>query len=164
VDSLFAWHGAASTIWPTRPVLGTAEALVATGDLALIRDDSLRTAVTAYLDDLRRLMAVHDDNTLAWFESAATLSAHSGRAAELEASEPPEVRDSLARNDPLWPLPAGPRRDPFPFDVEHFLTNRAAYQAIVEMSMMKENMGILRRMMRQRAGRLRARVEAAFEA
>ena len=53
-DSLLVW--AERSMWTStvRPVLGTAEALVATGDLALIRDDSLRTAVTAYLDEIER--------------------------------------------------------------------------------------------------------------
>lgn len=49
-DSLLTWIYGSSWIRPVRPVLGTAEALVSTGDLRLIRDDSLRSAVTAVVE------------------------------------------------------------------------------------------------------------------
>lgn len=49
-DSVIAWASVAPVYYEVSPVLGTAEALVATGDIGLIRDDSLRTAITAYLE------------------------------------------------------------------------------------------------------------------
>jgi hypothetical protein len=39
-----------------RPVLGTAEALVASGDFGAVRDDSLRAAILRYLDVTRERM------------------------------------------------------------------------------------------------------------
>jgi hypothetical protein len=52
-DSVLAWATAALEYYEVSPVLGTAEALVATGDIGLIRDDSLRSAITAYLEGAR---------------------------------------------------------------------------------------------------------------
>ena len=48
-DSLVWWVGQSARIGAVQPVTGTAEALVVTGDLGLIRNDSLQAALTAYL-------------------------------------------------------------------------------------------------------------------
>ena len=56
-DSVAAWlYGIAYTATP-RPVLGTAEALVASGDFGAVADDSLRAAVLRYLDFSREYLA-----------------------------------------------------------------------------------------------------------
>jgi len=52
-DSVVQWAHDALYFFEVTPVLGTAEALVATGDIGLIQDDSLRTAITAYVEGAR---------------------------------------------------------------------------------------------------------------
>jgi hypothetical protein len=75
----------------------------------------------------------------------------------------PEVRgDSLARADPLFYLPAGPRRRPFPLDPDAFLTNQDAYNGVADMYWEKWNMAALRATMLGSARALRTRVEAAL--
>jgi hypothetical protein len=44
-DSLIAWSLAAPNVLITVPTIGTAETIVASGDLRLIRNDSLRLAL-----------------------------------------------------------------------------------------------------------------------
>jgi hypothetical protein len=159
-DSLIAWIDEASWIRPTRPILGTAEALVATGDLGLIRDDSLRSAITAYLDDMRRLAAIHDDNTSVWFEHQRDLYRSVDRTAVAYWRYPPEDRDSLARVDPLWAYPLGPHRTPIPMTPDGFLNDRDAYAAVVGTLDMKRNLRSLRRLMREQVMDLRQQIEA----
>ena len=155
-DSLLMWIYGSSWIRPVRPVLGTAEALVSTGDLRLIRDDSLRAAVTAYLDDTRRLMAHHEASAAEWLAGLRALHERGDRAALLLIAA---QEDSLARTSPFWPLPDGPRRDPFPFDAEGFLTDREAFAATVQMSDAKGQLETVRQWVRERSATLRARVE-----
>jgi hypothetical protein len=56
-DSVLAWYRRANYYETARPVTGTVEALIVTGDLNLIRSDRARAAVSAYLDNSRRLVA-----------------------------------------------------------------------------------------------------------
>lgn len=156
-DSLLRWVYRTSWIWPVRPVLGTAEALVTTGDLALVRDDSLRSAITAYLDDSRRLMVVHDGNVERWVNHSDQLMTQIDRSALLGALDPDQI-ESL-RDSPTWSLADGEQRDPFPFSPETFLTDRETYAALLGMADMKQNLGAIRRMLRRRTDSLQTLVE-----
>ncbi|HIG74278.1 MAG TPA: hypothetical protein EYQ24_06800 [Bacteroidetes bacterium] len=68
-DSVLRWFRRSTALSEAVPVLGTAEALVTTGDLVLLRDDSLRSAVTAYVEASRRLLDQQGDLRALWFES-----------------------------------------------------------------------------------------------
>jgi hypothetical protein len=160
-DSVLVW--AINSTWyePRRPIQGTAEALVATGDLALIEDHALRAAVTAYLAESRMVTAEQLAAEVVWMRASQQLSS------ALDFSEGIELmvrsrQDSLAVADPLFYLPRGRRRRPFPVDVDAFLTNRDAYDSVANMYWGKKNMAALRAMMLQNARTLRARVEAAM--
>jgi hypothetical protein len=160
-DSVLVWALDATWYEPRRPVLGTADALVATGDLALLQDDALRAAVTAYIAESRTLtaeqLAAEEGWTRAWQQLSSVLDYSEG--IELMARS---RQDSLALVNPLAYLPAAPRRHPFPVDVEAFLRNRAAYDGAANMYWGKKNMAALRASMLQSARALRARVEAAL--
>ena len=160
-DSVLVWALNATWYEPRRPILGTAEALVATGDLRLLRDNALRAAVTAYLAESRTVTAEQLAAEGVWMRASQQLS----RA--LDFSEGLELlvrshQDSLAVADPLFYLPAGPRRRPFPVDVDAFFKNRDAYDGVANMYWGKKNMAQFRAMMLQSARTLRARVEAAL--
>ncbi|MFL5386934.1 MAG: hypothetical protein ACJ8GN_30945 [Longimicrobiaceae bacterium] len=160
-DSVLAWALNATWYEPIRPVLGTADALVATGDLALLRDQALRAAVTAYIAESRMLtaeqLAAEENWMRAWQQLGSALDYSEG----LELLAGPRV-DSLAVANPLSYLPAGRRRRPFPVDVGAFLTNRDAYDGVANMYWGKKNMAEFRATMLQSARALRARVEAAL--
>jgi hypothetical protein len=162
-DSVLIW--AINSTWyePRRPVLGTADALIATGDLRLLEDDGLRAAVTAYLAENRTLTAEQLAAEEVWMRASQQLSG------ALDFSEGLELlvrspQDSLAVADPLFYLPAGRRRRPFPVDVDAFLSNRDAYDGVANMYWGKKNMAQLRATMLQSARALRKRVEAALAA
>lgn len=160
-DSVLVW--AISSTWyePRRPVLGTADALVATGDLALFQDNALRAAVTAYIAESRMVTAEQLAAEEVWMRASQQLSRN------LDFSEGLELlvrtrQDSLALENPLFYLPKGPRRRPFPVDVDAFLSSRDAYDGVANMYWGKMNMAQLRATMLQSARALRARVEAAL--
>jgi hypothetical protein len=161
-DSLLLWAVRASSYEAPRPVLGTAEALVSTGDLALVRDHGLRFAVTAYLEESRTLTAEQFAVEEVWVRAAQQLRRALDFSEGLELMQGPRV-DSLARANPLSYLPAGPRRRPFPVDAETFLSNRDAYDGVADMYWGKWNMAQLHASMLQDARELRARVEAALK-
>jgi hypothetical protein len=160
-DSVLVWAIDATWYEPRRPVLGTADALVATGDLALLEDDALRAAVTAYIAESRTLtaeqLAAEEGWMRAWQQVSSVLDYSEG--IELMARS---RQDSLALANPLAYLPAGRRRRPFPVDVEAFLRNRDAYDGAANMYGGKRNMAALRATMLQSARALRARVEASL--
>ncbi|HYH82038.1 MAG TPA: hypothetical protein VEX86_19685 [Longimicrobium sp.] len=158
-DSVLVWAINATWYEPRRPIMGTAEALVATGDLALLEDHALRTAVTSYLTENRTMTAEQLAAEGVWMRASQQLSS------ALDFSEGIELmvrtrEDSLTVASPLFYLPAGPRRRPFPIDVEAFLGNRAAYDGVANMYWGKRNMAQLRATMLQSARALRARIEA----
>ncbi|HEU0300844.1 MAG TPA: hypothetical protein VFR37_15385 [Longimicrobium sp.] len=160
-DSVLAWFLRASGYQTPRPVLGTAEALVSTGDLSLLNDRTLRAAVTAYIEESRMLIAEQQFFETLWNRGQEEADRVMDLTETFEIL--PQARlDSLAREDPLFYLPAGPRRQPFPVDTEALLSNRAAYEGIVKMNVAKKNMATFRAQMREGAQRLRTRVEAAL--
>lgn len=156
-DSLLVW--AINSTWyeTARPVVGTAEALVSAGHLGLIEDHGLRAAITAYLEENRMLTAEQLAAEEVWVRSSQKLR-HA-----LDLSEGLELLpglESLAQADPLFYLPAAPRRRPFPFDPAAFLRDRDAYDGVADMYWGKQNMAQLRATMLQSARALRGRVEA----
>jgi hypothetical protein len=160
-DSLLVWAITATWFETPRPILGTAEALVSTGDLALLRDRALRTAITAYLQESRMVSSELLAAEEVWVRASQQLRRAMDYSEGLELM--PEVRgDSLARADPLFYLPTGPRRRPFPLDPDGFLTNQDAYNGVADMYWEKWNMAALRATMLGSARALRARVEAAL--
>ncbi|MGB3543556.1 hypothetical protein [Rubrivirga sp.] len=126
-DSVIDWHVRSVGMEIVTPLLGTAEALISSGDLSLIRDDSLRAAITAYVTRSHQLI---DDQALhytEWRRSINTMMTRTGYAQHLDWYL---TRDSSLANHPLWPGVIGPRRDPFALDVDDLLQDREAQTVI----------------------------------
>ena len=126
-DSVIHWHVQSTWMHIATPLLGTAEALISSGDLGLIRDDSLRTAITAYVTRSRQLI---DDQTLhhtEWRRSVNDMMTRVGYAQHLDWYL---ARDSSLADLPEWPGVVGPRRDPFALDVDDLLQDRDAQTVI----------------------------------
>ena len=160
-DSLVYW--AYHSLWYElpRPVLGTVEALVTTGDLGLIQSDSLRSAITNYLDQNRTAIEEYAAYLKDWTEAGNALGRFlkSGEYRELL----PRARvDSVAAADPLYPVPPSPRRRPFPFRRDEFLRNGAAFDALESMNIDKQNMRDIRKVMLDTAVALREQVDRAL--
>jgi hypothetical protein len=153
-DSLSSWMARPLSSQRSRPVTGTAEALTSSGDLRLIRSDSVRSAILGYLDmvesrldDIRRydetyyrdgigaVTAIFDPNALRESHGGgaivdrdcADVPFAAGDAAELalRAGTEPFTRSWCA----VSPYPVGTRHAPFPSDPVALLSDRNAYSA-----------------------------------
>lgn len=159
-DSVLRWFLQASSYELARPVTATVEALVTTGDLGLIHDDSLRTAVAAYLDASRRLVASQQTFEYEFLRASDDMDRKIDYVEALTTLAAPARLDSVARSDSLFPAPAGARRRPFPFDLGALLADREAHFSLGQLLSAKRNLADIRREMREDAGRLRALVAA----
>jgi hypothetical protein len=159
-DSLLAWFGQANSYEVVRPVTATAEALVTTGDLNLVRSDSVRVGLTTYLDHSRRLVASQQTYEYEFLRASDDLDRKIDYAEMIVMRAPPALIDSVARANPMFRLPPGPRRRPFPVDVDALLRDRDAHFAIGQLVSAKRNMADLRQEMREGARRVRALVAA----
>lgn len=160
-DSVLAWLRRANPYEAARPVTGTIEALVLTGDLNLIRDAGVRAAVTGYLDEAR-LQVETQQVFVQSFNAAADRVQRRINAGEIEALTAGQARiDSLAGAADLYVLPAGPRRALPPIDARALVRDRGAHADLYEMNQAKLILRETREQMRQSALRLRARLDSA---
>lgn len=166
-DSVLAWLQRSLYTPSPRPVLGTAEGLVESGDLTILTDDSLRVAVSAYVDASKERLA---DQTWAFElanEHATTLRARidllEAFATTVRASPAGLMGPARAQS----PIPAlVPRRDweaPFPLDTETFFRDEAAYTALVGLATAHMDLSGYRDGMRADALALRDHVETALK-
>ena len=142
------------------PVTGTAEALVATGDLGLLRDDSLRTAVTAYIEQAEVLTGEQDEWVNRYLEAAGFLY---DRLLALHGALPAAVLDSLVEVCPNFYLPPGPRRPPPPLRPRTVLAAPEAQAGLGRMILAKNNLRVSRDEILTRTAALLTRVEAQIE-
>ncbi|WP_412069187.1 hypothetical protein [Rubrivirga sp. IMCC43871] len=163
-DSLLRWVGNAAFGAPRRPVLGTVEALVATGDLALIRTDSLRSALTEYLEDAREEIDVQARFEQTRASAEERLRRHVDFSVPIMAVLPPDRIES-ALGVPLEGTAyfEGPRRSPLPLDVGRFLSDGDARHAAEQLVLGTQNLRRGRARMRQDAATLRALVDADLD-
>ena len=159
-DSLLLWFVQANRYELARPVTATVEALVTTGDLNLIRSDSLRTAIAGYLDGSRQLVASQQTFEQEFLRASDALDYKVDYAEALTALAPQARIDSAAASDSRFLLPAGPRRRPFRADTDALLRDRDAHFALGQLVSAKRNMAGLRREMRDAASGLGALVAA----
>ena len=141
-----------------QPVLGTVEALISTGDIGLVRDDSLRAAIIQYIDAARRTLTSISKQDDRWRAAVGRLWERFDPMA-VSAAMPEALLDSLTRTDVFY-LPQGPRVAPTPLDREAFLADTEARYSAYTIVLAKRNMLQFRAEMREEAAALRERVEA----
>lgn len=159
-DSILGWYVRSNQYELARPVTATAEALVTTGDLNLIRSDGVRAAVATYLEASGRLVASQATYETEFLRASDDMDRKVDFAETIPASVPQARIDSVARANPMFPFPPGPRRRPFPVDTDALLRDREAHFAIGQMRSAKRNMADIRREMRESAQKLRVLVAA----
>jgi hypothetical protein len=163
-DSVIAWAVNALDYYELSPVLGTAEALVATGDIGLIRDDSLRTAITAYLEGARESvrgigtfsgLLVQTNNDFIRAAPMATILAELLGSAALDSLD--RANDWKALAPAGVPLP--------PVDTEALVRDREIHGLMVVSAGAKGAGGLAyyREEIRRSAEALRARIDAHIE-
>ena len=132
-DSVYLWLGRATFFNLPYAVTQTAEALVTTGDLTLVRDDSLRAAITDYLALWERSNTLMRSNGLMAIDYARAL----GRSVDLSEAVLVPIPDGVAAaNAAGYPnafpegATEGAYESPFPLDVDAFYADREVYDAL----------------------------------
>ena len=161
-DTILVWLNAALGQTVVQPRLGTAEALVSTGDIALIRDDTLRTMIRDYLTDMTFFGSAQQGNWEGYTEQFVALSKLVDlRQAELAVTTA-AARDSSALRDPLAPFPAGAIRALPPLRAESIVRDPAIHEVLSLMLAAKSRLRFVRANMRRSSEQLLDRVEAAL--
>ena len=159
-DSVLGLVVQAYTFQSIRPVTGTATALITSGDMNVIRNDDLRTAITAYYDEMERFVDNQQYFFERWFDAMDIVSSQVDGADFAE-----EIRRAYGTGtipDSVFALmvPQRERVRPFAFDHEAFLassrTNRAVFEVVVQI----RNMEVYREQMTGRSSALREQIEA----
>ena len=163
-DSLARWLSRLDYVASPRPVLGTVEALVASGDFGGVRDDSLRAAILRYQDRTREFMA---DQTAALVRTQSLLlniRRRYGRFSLAEAQSDLDegaVRTYLTGPDSTHRATAD-WRDPSPVDVYAIYDDPAYLDLLEELVFSFLELRNLRRVFAESAGSLREQVEATL--
>lgn len=162
-DSVLTWTGEVVSIQRPFIVTGTADALVETGDINLIRDDSLRSSITQYIDrmDIERSHLEHIDEEARPF--IFTLTERVDFIEGWFGGIPPAIRDSLAQNTAWLPLPEGPQRTVRSLNVEALFRDQAAYTAVSNLWRLRFYMGLNRENVVRETVALREQIEAELD-
>ncbi|MEM6335296.1 MAG: hypothetical protein AAF752_01940 [Bacteroidota bacterium] len=144
-----------------QPTTGTAEALVATGDLTLIRNDSLRNAITAYLGATETLVGfqarVAEQYNDAIARYASIVGANRVAAVDLGTDLfQRSISESKRLTDDGW-VP------PFPLDSSAFYASQEAYGALSEIAIYRQTVINISAAMSQQAQDLHERVETELD-
>ncbi|MEM8601072.1 MAG: hypothetical protein AAGF99_14225 [Bacteroidota bacterium] len=157
-DSVEAWLANVGYFATPRPVLGTVEALMASGDFGAIQDDALVSAIVAYYDVTREYV---DDQLRqvdqGGIQREAIRIRHLGELAvyrpEFDAQDSDEGTTDLITVPEEWATP-------FPLDLDAFYSDPVVFRRLVILRWYVELTAGSRRVMRQSAADLREQVEA----
>lgn len=159
-DSLATWFAHVTEWWVVQPRLGTAKMLVATGDLDLLPDDSLRARLPAYLTIMSEFEHFEDLGTENFLAASQELVAHVDVEGLRLDGMPSASRDSLASSDEMFPAPAGPLRSRPRVDLGRLVLDEDVHGILVRMRWAKGLMRDYRDLQRHTSEELLARVEA----
>jgi hypothetical protein len=158
-DSVMTWAYLSPQYFPVTPVVGTAEALVSTGDIGLIRDDSLRSAITAYLGAMKELVKGYGSWQDELIQHTSDYSNLVPIGEIFAAQMSPSELDSLDRAG-SWLALVPPDVELPAFDAARFVRDKRTRSVMTQISMDKENMRWFRNEFRTSARRLRDLAEA----
>ncbi len=161
VDSVLSWVDAALITDLPHPVLGTAQALVATGDLALIEDDSLRLAIANYLEAAQSQLEFYSTSARSLTIDSSDLIRRADLSEALSRL-PQDEKEALYATDPTGLVPPPGWRAPFPLDVRRFYADREVYASIQLMAIWTANVAEDRDAFRTNATSLRRQVGGAL--
>ncbi len=164
-DSLTTWLDAAFARWVVQPRLGTAEALIASGDLALIGDDSLQAAITDYVTSMRFFDTEQRDNSRAIEAERKELSRMVDLTqVRLTVSEFPagSLRPLLPLEDPLSEFPAGSIRPLPPLKIHDVVRDPDVHTILSHVLQLKRENRRWRDAMRRLSEDLLVQIEEAL--
>ena len=157
------WLSRMDYIASPRPVLGTVEALLASGDFGGVRDDSLRAAILRYHDRTREFMADQTAALVRTHEQLVTLRRRYGvlsLADEREDLNHAQVLSYLVVPDSTQP--DADWRDPTPTDVYALYQDSDYIDRLEEFAVSLFELRNLREVFATSAASLREEVEASI--
>ncbi|GAB5536854.1 MAG: hypothetical protein Rubg2KO_31030 [Rubricoccaceae bacterium] len=163
-DSVLAWYPNAWRQGYTRPVLSTVNALVSSGNVDLIRNDSLRLAIITYLDLNEELM----EEQRILYDIAEAAGQRIGQRVDISewlfTTLPDSAREARSqRPDDVGIYPTGDWSPPTPLDVGAFYADPTMYTSTWSLALTLGQIGDTHRQMRESAAALREQVEAQIE-
>lgn len=163
-DSLRRWLAMVSQGgWVVQPRLGTAQSLVSSGDLALIRGDSLKLAIRDYLTNMNAFEGFEEQYLKSLLDAGAELGNHVNEGRIRLNLIDPEVRDSLASAVPLFAYPAGPIRPLPAVDFGAVVRDPEIHGILYRMLDTRQGMRFYRELQRDFSEELLEEVQAAIE-
>ena len=140
-DSIFVWFFRAGTYEAPTPITATADALVSTGDLRLLSNDTLRSAISDYLNATQRIQREQERYVQMMADAIQAVSPYLNFSEALSAVMSPGQIAERARRSIYFPLPAENRRPPrFNASLEDILNNRDVYAGVQMINVLKLNM------------------------
>ena len=164
-DSLLIWVYELQAGAVPSPTMRTVEALISTGDLRLLRNDSLQIRITEYAEYIEEKENYLRGNSSRYGGSLRELERHVDFL-EVERSRIEQGREG---NDWLSgiensPFPEGASRTAFPLDVQSFLRDRDAYFHVHHIYQGHHYVMLNRRDMRRGAEEMLEHVRAEIDA
>ena len=162
-DSLVAWSLAAPNLLVTVPTIGTAEALVSSGDLRLIRNDSLRLALPTYLESNKGFRGNMQLFGRQFVEGARDMMSYVDYYSLVQEVVPSVVLDSIAVSDPMFALPSGAVSRSLSGDISDILNRMEVYVLFSTMHTAQRNLTMTRQAMLSRNKAMQALVVQALD-
>lgn len=147
--------------WVVQPRLGTLEALVSTGDLRLIRSDSLRAAIPNYLTGMIAFEGFEAEGAEKYQQAARDLAAYIDHNQIRIEMLSPTARDSIFTSIPLTAFPLGPTRDLPRQDLQTVVRNPEVHRILARILDAKRTMRVYRDLMRSTTEDLLEKVRSA---
>jgi hypothetical protein len=157
-DSLLLWASSSVSYNRVLPVMATAEALISTGDVRIVSDDSVRMAIYDYVAASRDFATEQDRFVDIVIEGGRRLGAHVDFMEAVIARLGPAI-DSIAIANPGLGLQAGERLTPFPVDEDEFWRTREIYESFLWINLAHQNLLGARRVLRVKSAHARSILE-----
>lgn len=143
-DSLLTWSLLAPNMLIPSPVLGTARTLVSSGDLQLLRNDSLRLALPTYVESLTQLEEGMKMFSAQFLDESRKMLDYVDYLGLVQRTLPSAFLDSVATANPMFALPPNGSRQLFIQHEGDPLENASFYGVLSSMHTAQRNMTALR--------------------
>lgn len=158
-DSVESWFAHGFWQEPLEPVTATAEALVFSGNITLIRDDSLRAAVTRYVGSMNKAAERQQIWAGEYYRAVERLTDYVDVIDAGLQSTPIDRINQLARTNLYAPYPENPVAPAFSYPVDNLFQNKDVYRALWTANNWKRNLAVTRAEMLTETHALRAAVQ-----
>ena len=161
-DSLLVWASHSVSYQRALPVTATADALISTGDVRILRDDSVRVAIYDYVAASADFSTEQNRFVDIVIDGGRRLGEHVDFM-ETVLARLGSATDSLAVANPWLGLQAGERLTPFPVDEAQFWRTRDIYESFLWINLAHQNLAGARRVLLEESVRARRILERELD-